>query len=187
MVFNSTVLATDAGFHQALDGKLAGIIIPNDGKCHLAKNGSYTHSTIQDYPSIPHINRMAKEHSMNIIFAVTSGVIEIYKKLVNFVSGSYVAELKSDSSNIVELIKQQYKTISTTIQLKDDARDGVKIKYESRCTLNSNKPLKDTNKCDNVPLGENVEFTVTVTATSCPADSKDWIQNLTVIFQCSNP
>lgn len=28
---------------------------PNDGDCHMEGN-AYTHSTIQDYPSISHIN-----------------------------------------------------------------------------------------------------------------------------------
>uniref|UniRef100_A0A8C6M7N1 Integrin beta n=1 Tax=Nothobranchius furzeri TaxID=105023 RepID=A0A8C6M7N1_NOTFU len=43
---NSTrllVLATDAGFHMAGDGKLAGILDPNDEQCHL-ENNLYTKS-----------------------------------------------------------------------------------------------------------------------------------------------
>lgn len=32
------VFSTDAGFHFAGDGKLGGIVRPNDGKCHLANN-----------------------------------------------------------------------------------------------------------------------------------------------------
>lgn len=32
------VFATDDGFHFAGDGKLAGILTPNDGKCHLEDN-----------------------------------------------------------------------------------------------------------------------------------------------------
>ncbi|XP_073344181.1 integrin beta-1-A-like [Pagrus major] len=32
------VFSTDAGFHFAGDGKLGGIVLPNDGKCHLHKN-----------------------------------------------------------------------------------------------------------------------------------------------------
>lgn len=37
------VFSTDAGFHFAGDGKLGGIVLPNDGKCHL-ENGVYTMS-----------------------------------------------------------------------------------------------------------------------------------------------
>lgn len=32
------VYATDDGFHIAGDGKLAAILTPNDGKCHLENN-----------------------------------------------------------------------------------------------------------------------------------------------------
>lgn len=35
--------------------QLAGIIEPNDCKCHLDKKGFYTHSLLQDYPSISQV------------------------------------------------------------------------------------------------------------------------------------
>jgi integrin beta 1 len=50
------LFSTDASFHYAGDGKLGGIVKPNDGYCHLDKSGMYTHSTLQDYPSISQIN-----------------------------------------------------------------------------------------------------------------------------------
>lgn len=50
------LFSTDASFHYAGDGKLGGIVKPNDGCCHLDKTGLYTHSTLQDYPSISQIN-----------------------------------------------------------------------------------------------------------------------------------
>uniref|UniRef100_A0A8P4G366 Integrin beta n=1 Tax=Dicentrarchus labrax TaxID=13489 RepID=A0A8P4G366_DICLA len=37
------VFSTDAGFHFAGDGKLGGIVLPNDGKCHMEDN-KYTMS-----------------------------------------------------------------------------------------------------------------------------------------------
>lgn len=37
------MLTTDAGFHMAGDGKLAGILEPNDEHCHL-ENNIYTES-----------------------------------------------------------------------------------------------------------------------------------------------
>lgn len=39
------VLTTDAGFHMAGDGKLAGILEPNDEQCHLSGN-LYTKSSL---------------------------------------------------------------------------------------------------------------------------------------------
>ena len=55
------VVMTDRGFHTALDGKLAGILTPNDGKCHL-KNGTHNpKATELDYPSVSLINHVAQE------------------------------------------------------------------------------------------------------------------------------
>ena len=36
------VFSTDAGFHYAGDGKLGGIVKPNDGSCHLDAKGTVT-------------------------------------------------------------------------------------------------------------------------------------------------
>lgn len=101
------VFSTDAGFHYAGDGKLGGVITPNDGLCHMEGN-RYTHSTIQDYPSISQINLKVKEHAINIIFAVTSQQHEVYKKLSEHIEGSSSAVLSEDSSNVVELVRDEY-------------------------------------------------------------------------------
>ena len=57
------VFSTDAGFHYAGDGKLGGIVKPNDGICHLDAKGTYTHSVLQDYPSVSHINHKGGNNS----------------------------------------------------------------------------------------------------------------------------
>ena len=51
--FNSTFLG---------DGKLGGIVKPNDGNCHLDTNtpATYTHSTEQDYPSVSQVQILIK-------------------------------------------------------------------------------------------------------------------------------
>lgn len=61
------VFSTDAGFHYAGDGKLGGIVKPNDGHCHLDKDGVYTESISQDYPSI----RYAHIHVCFITILIT--------------------------------------------------------------------------------------------------------------------
>uniref|UniRef100_A0A915ESX8 Integrin beta n=1 Tax=Ditylenchus dipsaci TaxID=166011 RepID=A0A915ESX8_9BILA len=53
--------STDAGFHYAGDGRLAGITTPNDGQCHLDTDGYYDKSTEQDYPSIALLHQKIKE------------------------------------------------------------------------------------------------------------------------------
>jgi integrin beta 1 len=101
------LFSTDEGFHHAGDGKLAGIITPNDGLCHM-KNNEYTHGDRLDYPSISQINLKVKQQAINIIFAVTEKQFEIYKKLSELIEGSSSAVLSNDSSNIVELVRDEY-------------------------------------------------------------------------------
>lgn len=102
------VFSTDAGFHYAGDGKLGGVVTPNDGHCHLDNRGMYTHSTFQDYPSISQVNLKVKQNSINVIFAVTSSQSKVYEKLSNHVEGSSSAILSEDSSNVVELVRDEY-------------------------------------------------------------------------------
>ncbi len=52
------VFSTDAGFHFAGDGKLGGIVLPNDGKCHL-ENNMYTMSHY--YVCIRHLQVISEQ------------------------------------------------------------------------------------------------------------------------------
>ena len=122
------------------DGKLGGIVKPNDGNCHLDRNtpATYTHSTEQDYPSVSQvqiptkfwfsfkwqckkfqytflklylwfqINHKVKENSVNLIFAVTEEQFSVYNLLKENIEGSSAGTLTNDSSNIVQLVKEQY-------------------------------------------------------------------------------
>ena len=40
------VFASDADSHFGMDSKLAGIVIPNDGQCHLDENNDYSMSAL---------------------------------------------------------------------------------------------------------------------------------------------
>lgn len=92
--------------------QLGGIIEPNDGECHLDEDGMYTHSTLQDYPSVLQLNNKMRENAINIIFAVTEPQQEAYKILMKIIDGAKVGLLTADSSNILELVEEQYKVYS---------------------------------------------------------------------------
>jgi integrin beta 1 len=68
----------------------------------------YTHSTIQDYPSISQVNLKVKQNAINVIFAVTHQLHGVYEKLSKHVEGSSSSVLSEDSSNVVDLVKEQY-------------------------------------------------------------------------------
>lgn len=172
------VFSTDASFHYAGDGKLGGIIKPNDGECHLNSSGWYTHSSLQDYPSVAQINRKVKENSVNLIFAVTREEIGIYEQLSRHVEGASYGVLSDDSSNVVELIQEQYDKISSSVELKDNSTGMVKVTYYSSCL--GDGPMVETNKCDGLKVGTLVSFTAKIELTGCPENRKDWKQRFQI-------
>jgi len=172
------VFSTDAGFHYAGDGKLGGIVTPNDGKCHM-ENNMYTHSTILDYPSVSQINKVVKENSVNLIFAVTDSELKIYEQLSAAVEGSSVGRLSNDSSNVVQLVVAQYEAITSVLEMKDNATGNVKVTYFSSCT-DANGPLRQTNKCSGLKVGSKVSFTAKIEVLKCPKDPREWNQRFQI-------
>ncbi|XP_021948062.1 integrin beta-PS isoform X1 [Folsomia candida] len=172
------VFSTDASFHYAGDGLLGGIVKPNDGKCHLDSRGEYTYSTIQDYPSVAHINSKVKEKSINMIFAVTAEQIDIYERLSQQVEGSSCGVLAADSKNVVELVKSQYQKITSSVELKDTASAFIKVSYFSNCV--DPPTWVETNKCSGLRVGDVVNFKVKIEVTECPKDPIDWRQKFTI-------
>jgi integrin beta 1 len=163
--------------------QLGGIVKPNDGQCHLDTEGTYTHSTLQDYPSVSQINQKVKENSVNLIFAITKEQLNIYEQLGKHVEGASYGMLSNDSSNVVELVQDQYNVrtngkmkikrndsiltnclvlqkISSSIEVKDNATGVVKVTYYSSCL--GNGPAVQTNKCDGLKVGTVVNFTARI-------------------------
>ena len=168
------VFSTDAGFHYAGDGKLGGIVKPNDGLCHLDAKGVYTHSSELDYPSVSQINHKVKENSVNLIFAVTEEQFGVYDLLQQNIEGSSVGTLSADSSNIVQLVKAQYEAITSSIEMKDNSTEYVKVTYFSNCV--GDGPLRQTNRCSGLRLGQRVKFTAKIEVVKCPKDPREWHQ-----------
>lgn len=99
------VFASDDTFHTAGDGKLGGIVVPSDTRCHLDAGGVYTKShlyvgpriaggwavrlegdpaptsppTLQDYPSVGHLAQVLSAANIQPIFAVTGPTVPVYQ------------------------------------------------------------------------------------------------------------
>uniref|UniRef100_A0A3B4B4M2 Integrin beta n=1 Tax=Periophthalmus magnuspinnatus TaxID=409849 RepID=A0A3B4B4M2_9GOBI len=69
---------TDQPSHLALDSRLAGIVIPNDGLCHLEDN-IYTASTVMDHPSLGQLSDKLLENHIYSIFAVEKQQYQWYE------------------------------------------------------------------------------------------------------------
>eukprot|EP00079_Xenopus_tropicalis_P036299 XP_017950070.1 PREDICTED: integrin beta-1 isoform X1 [Xenopus tropicalis] len=162
------VFSTDAGFHFAGDGKLGGIVLPNDGKCHLHGN-MYTMSHYYDYPSIAHLVQKLSENNIQTIFAVTEDFQPVYQELKNLIPKSAVGTLSSNSSNVIQLIIDSYNSLSSELILENSKLpEGVTISYKSFCKNGVKGTGEDGRKCSNISIGDQVEFEISVTAHKCP-------------------
>ncbi|KAI4504441.1 hypothetical protein M0802_000912 [Mischocyttarus mexicanus] len=165
------VLSTDAIFHLAGDGKLAGIVEPNDGQCHLDNTGYYTYSSLQDYPTIAQIVKKSREHNMNIIFASpikkNTRIYNLYQNLSKIISGSSIDTIEDDGRNIVALINRQYKQLVSSVSIMDNATNFINVKYYSRC-LNETDKLMEWQECGGLRIGDVVEFEIVLKAFECP-------------------
>ncbi|KAL3123583.1 hypothetical protein niasHT_005128 [Heterodera trifolii] len=163
------VFSTDAGFHFAGDGRLAGITTPNDGHCHLDSDGYYTKSTEQDYPSIALLHQKIKEKKVNVIFAVTRSNQRLYQQLTDALPdvSTAVGVLANDSSNIVTLIEEEYGKIAEKIIMVDNANASMGLRLSYRSTCVDGRTLQDTNTCDGVKVGDTVAFEVTLESLHC--------------------
>ena len=133
---------------------------------------------------------------MNIIFAVTEEQFGVYDLLQQNVEGSSVGTLSNDSSNIVELVKAQYQAITSSIEMKDNSTQYVKVTYYSNCV--GDGPMRQTNKCSGLRVGSRVQFTgkskcllsnafcklipnlffflAKIEVVKCPKDPREWKQ-----------
>eukprot|EP00111_Clytia_hemisphaerica_P015431 TCONS_00045581-protein len=168
------IFVTDATPHIAGDGKLGGIIQPNDGLCHLQTSTNdqstkeYTQSNKQDYPSISKLKSKLKSNDIIPIFAVTENVQSVYKKIVDEWKdmNARIGVLKGDSSNIVELIRKTYSEIITTIRLSDNSPSDIKVFYKADESCPN--VIEEGAGCSNITAGDEYGFDVMVTATNCP-------------------
>lgn len=62
------------------------------------------------------INHKVKEYSINLIFAVTAEQTNLYEQLSHHIEGSSCGTLSGDSSNVVELVKEQYEVSSECLR-----------------------------------------------------------------------
>lgn len=157
------VFVSDARPHIAGDGKLAGIVKPNDGACHL-ENEAYTKSTEQDYPSISQINYMVKEKNINVLFAVPQRHLAHYRAISERIDSSSVHELADSSTNVVEVVTLQYKNIRKTLKLTYTESEYVHLTFYTNCT----GTLEKTGNCVNVADNDIVHFEIHVKRKRCP-------------------
>ncbi|XP_059490612.1 integrin beta-PS-like [Neocloeon triangulifer] len=175
------ILASDGILHFAGDGKLAGAVRNNDVACHLdPKTGLYLKSNELDYPSLGQIDSLLLKNKVSVIFAVTKDRLEHYIRLNEVLLGAnYVATLEEDSSNIIQLVRQGFKDIVSSVSFSDNAKDFLKIEYESTCN-SADGQILSTKSCEHVEEGMEYKFYLTFNLEKCPSDPQDWKQKVKI-------
>lgn len=160
------VFVSDADSHFGMDSKMAGIVIPNDGQCHLDANNEYNMSTVQEYPTLSQLIDKVVENNILLIFAVTKNIIQIYKNYADFIPGATVGVVETDSRNILELIVTAYKELRSEIELEalGDTED-LQMSFTAICPNGSILP--DQKRCSDIKSGETVVFNITVALPGC--------------------
>ena len=85
---------------------------------------------------------------------------QVYNLLKENIEGSSAGTLSADSSNIVELVQEQYRAITSSIEMKDNATSNVRITYFSNCNPDDpSAPVKQTSICNELKVNSKVMFT----------------------------
>lgn len=158
------IYSSDQFIHYAGDGKMAGLVTPDDEKCHLDYAGKYIKNN-NDFPTIGQINRQIMKNKVNVIFAVPNSVADKYRRLQKHLEGSTVGNLTDEGDNIVNLIRETYDKLTSQVEFKVSGPDYVDVIFSSSC---GGKTTTQTKSCTGLERGKSVTFSVSMNLTRCP-------------------
>ncbi|KAM6899428.1 integrin beta-8 [Xenentodon cancila] len=175
------LLMTDQPSHLALDSRLAGIVVPHDGLCHL-ENNVYTGSTRMDHPSLAQLSEKLLENHVYSIFAVGKQEFQWYEKLIHLLPGSYLGKLGFfQTPNLIELVVDAYKRLLSEVAVSVSVEDkSVNRYWVSVSPLCPDGSTAQNQSCSGVQPGQTVYFNITVGQHSCSDDGKDEDVTVTV-------
>ncbi|KAF3846036.1 hypothetical protein F7725_003114 [Dissostichus mawsoni] len=163
------VFTTDAITHIALDGRIAGIVQPNDGLCHLDQDNVYNKTAVLDYPSLAQMTEKMSQNNINLIFAVTSSVVPLYKEYSKLIPSSTVGLLSDDSGNVIQLISEAYARIRSKVELElVGVPDELNLSFNATC-LNG-EVILGLKSCSGLNIGDTVSFNVEAQLRGCPKE-----------------
>ncbi|XP_067334038.1 integrin beta-3-like [Channa argus] len=163
------VFTTDAKTHTALDGRIAGIVQPNDGQCYLDSNNIYNKTTVLDYPSLAILTEKMSENNINLIFAVTSYVVPLYKEYSQLIQGTTVGTLSDDSGNVIQLIEEAYAKIRSKVELELlGVPEELNLAFNATCL--KGEVIPGLKSCSGLKTGDTVSFSVEAQLRSCPKE-----------------
>ncbi|TSO47165.1 Integrin beta-8 [Bagarius yarrelli] len=163
------LVMTDQPSHLALDSKLAGIVVPHDGHCHLNDG---------EHPTIGQLAEKLLKNSIYSIFAVNQMQYKWYEDLVALVPGSYLGKLLPKASDLTNLVVDAYKKllseVGVEVEVEDSKAHRFWVSVTALCPTGSTSA--GSTKCTNVQPGQKVFFNITVGMRACP-EKTDALQN----------
>ena len=146
------LVMTDDVLHTAGDGRLAGIVKPNDGQCHTQYDPSYnktinTAPIMQDYPSIEQVRQALHNNDIVPVFAIASdntNLFNLYNKNVGPSLGGFTTILAADSNNLVNVLEEAYLKVVSNIRLSFNLPNYLLASITANCPSQSTH-LPDTN------------------------------------------
>ncbi|KAJ8362174.1 hypothetical protein AAFF_G00390890 [Aldrovandia affinis] len=165
------VFTTDAETHMALDGRVAGLVQPNDGECHLDSSNHYDKSSTLDYPSLALLTEKMSKNNINLIFAVTSPVMPLYQNYSKLIPGTTVGMLSDDSGNVIQLIKEAYAKIRSRVELEVlGLPEELGLSFSASCLPGELSP--GVKACSGLKIGDTVSFSVEAKMRGCPQEKR---------------
>lgn len=163
------VFTTDAKTHIALDGRLAGIVQPNDAECHIGQDNFYSASTTLDYPSLGLMTEKLSQKNINLIFAVTDTVVGLYQNYSELIPGTTVGTLSGDSSNVLQLIVDSYGKIRSKVELEvRDLPEELSLSFNATCL--NDEVIPGLKSCMGLKIGDTVSFSIEAKVRGCPQE-----------------
>ncbi|XP_072506971.1 integrin beta-8 isoform X2 [Notamacropus eugenii] len=167
------LVMTDQTSHLALDSKLAGIVVPNDGKCHL-KDNVYIKSTSMEHPSLGQLAEKLTDNNINVIFAVQGKQFHWYKDLLPLLPGTVAGQIESTAANLNNLVVDAYQKLISEVRVQvENQIPGVHFTITAICPDGSRHTGMEG--CRNVTSSDEVLFNITVTMDGCDgADGRSY-------------
>uniref|UniRef100_A0A8D0BE86 Integrin beta n=1 Tax=Salvator merianae TaxID=96440 RepID=A0A8D0BE86_SALMN len=159
------LLMTDQTSHLALDSKLAGIVIPNDGNCHL-KDNVYVRATSMEHPSLGQLSEKLIDNNINVIFAVQGSQFHWYKDLLPLLPGTTARQIESQEKNISNLVVEAYEKLLSEVRIHVANRvQDINVKVTAICPDGSKRTGLEG--CKNVKSTSEVLFNISVALKGC--------------------
>ena len=137
-------------------------------------SGKYAQEIYFDYPSDDQIVDIITKNEITPIFAITQNSEPYYRSIHNRLSPSALGILKSDSSNVVQLLIDEYNSIAKRAELipQSDA-EGVTpltLQFYSNCNGDTEE---ETSVCEELASDREVTFTIVMNLADCLSLGQD--------------